>query len=155
MKDPFVDEVRKFRMEHTRQFNSNLHEICEDLRQFEASIGERVVSSPPRKLQPTRKSKKTYFIFFVTLLLLTGASISAENSEERKKLSEQRSGVLLEMHETRVRLLEEDPELKKIREKIMKLYRELALKLQKKGEMKELSEKLRDIEKKLAELEKE
>ena len=57
MKDPFVDEVRKSRMEHTRQFNSDLHLICEDLRRFESSLGDRVVTFEPRKIQPTRKPR--------------------------------------------------------------------------------------------------
>ena len=47
MKDPYVEEVRKHRMEHTRQFNSNLHLICEDLREFESC------------LRPTRASGKS------------------------------------------------------------------------------------------------
>ena len=58
MKDPFVEEVRKYRMEHTQQFNSDLHSICEDLRHFESSLGNRVVTLPPRKIQPTRKSRR-------------------------------------------------------------------------------------------------
>lgn len=58
MRDPFVDEVRKFRMEHTKQFHGNLHQICEDLRQFESSLGDRVVVLQPRKIQPTKKSKR-------------------------------------------------------------------------------------------------
>jgi len=58
MKDPFVAEVRKHRMEHTQQFNSDLHRICEDLRQFESSLGDRVVTLPPREIQPTKKSKR-------------------------------------------------------------------------------------------------
>jgi len=53
MKDPFVEEVRNFRMEHTQKFNSDLHMICEDLRQFESSFRERVVTLEPRKIQPT------------------------------------------------------------------------------------------------------
>lgn len=57
MKDPFVDEVRKYRMEHTRQFNSDLHLICEDLRQIESSLGDRVVTLPPRTIQ-RKKSKR-------------------------------------------------------------------------------------------------
>ena len=56
MKDPYVDEVRKYRMEHTRQFNSDLHLICEDLRKFESTLGERVVRLEPRPIQPSRKS---------------------------------------------------------------------------------------------------
>ena len=34
MKDPYVAEVRKYRLQHTKQFGSNLHLICEDLRQL-------------------------------------------------------------------------------------------------------------------------
>ncbi len=56
MKDPYVDEVRKHRMEHTRQFNSDLHLICEDLRKFESAFGERVVRLEPRRIQPPRES---------------------------------------------------------------------------------------------------
>lgn len=59
MRDPYVDEVRKFRMEHTKQFNSDLHLICEDLRKFESSLGDRVVTLQPRKIQPTRKSRRS------------------------------------------------------------------------------------------------
>jgi hypothetical protein len=58
MKDPYVEEVRKFRMEHTRQFNSDLHLICEDLRLFESTLGDRVVTLEPRKVRPTNKSKR-------------------------------------------------------------------------------------------------
>jgi hypothetical protein len=52
MKDPFVEEVRKHRLEHTRQFDSDLHRICEDLREFEASLGDRVVTLEPKKRRP-------------------------------------------------------------------------------------------------------
>jgi hypothetical protein len=56
MKDPYVDEVRKYRMEHTRQFNSDLHLICEDLRKLESALGDRVVRLEPKRIQPSRKS---------------------------------------------------------------------------------------------------
>jgi len=58
MKDPHVEEVRKHRMEHTRQFDFNLHLICEDLRKFEASLGERVVTLEPKKPRRARASRK-------------------------------------------------------------------------------------------------
>ncbi len=48
VKDPIVDDVRKYRIEHTRQFNSDLHEICEDLREFESTLGDRVVRLEPK-----------------------------------------------------------------------------------------------------------
>jgi hypothetical protein len=54
MKDPFVQEVRKFRMAHTQQFNADLHLICEDLRRFEVALGKRVVKLSPRRIQPTK-----------------------------------------------------------------------------------------------------
>lgn len=59
MKDPYVEEVRKHRMEHTRQFKSNLHLICKDLREFEASLGERVVTFEPKKIGPAKASRKS------------------------------------------------------------------------------------------------
>jgi hypothetical protein len=59
MKDPIVEEVRQHRMEHTRQFGSNLHQICEDLRKFESTLGERVVTLEPKKVRrPTSKREK-------------------------------------------------------------------------------------------------
>jgi hypothetical protein len=58
MKDPIVEEVREHRMEHTRQFGSNLHLICEDLRQFESTLGERVVSVEPKKTRRAPRREK-------------------------------------------------------------------------------------------------
>jgi hypothetical protein len=58
VKDPIVDEVRRYRIEHTREFNSDLHQICEDLRRFESTLGERVVRLERRRTQPTRKSER-------------------------------------------------------------------------------------------------
>lgn len=57
MRAPIVDEVRKHRIEHTRQLNSDLHQICEDLRKFESTLGDRIVTFEPKKTQPTRKAE--------------------------------------------------------------------------------------------------
>jgi hypothetical protein len=57
MKDPYVAEVRKYRMLHTKRFDSYLHLICEDLRNFERSLGHRVVTLDPRKILRTRKPR--------------------------------------------------------------------------------------------------
>ena len=59
MKDPFVGEVRKYRMEHTRRFNGDLHLICEDLRKLEASLGDRVVTLQPRRIQPKKRTRRS------------------------------------------------------------------------------------------------
>jgi hypothetical protein len=52
MKDPFVQEVRKYRMKHTQRFKADLHLICEDLRQYQNTLGDRVVTLEPRRIQP-------------------------------------------------------------------------------------------------------
>jgi hypothetical protein len=57
MKDPYVAEVRKYRMLHTRQFNYDLRLICEDLRDFESKLGVRVLTLTPRRIQRTRNSR--------------------------------------------------------------------------------------------------
>ncbi|PIX16012.1 hypothetical protein CO110_05405 [Candidatus Desantisbacteria bacterium CG_4_9_14_3_um_filter_40_11] len=38
MKDPFVTEVRKYRMEHTKKFNFNIHAICNDLMKYQEEL---------------------------------------------------------------------------------------------------------------------
>ena len=55
MKDPFVQEVREARIEHTRRFRADLRLICEDLRRFEATLGDRVVTLEPRRIPPARR----------------------------------------------------------------------------------------------------
>ena len=57
MKDPFVQEIRTFRMEHTEQFKSDIHMICEDLRRLESSLGDRVVTLKPRRIQPEKSRR--------------------------------------------------------------------------------------------------
>jgi len=38
MKDPFVTEIRKYRMKHTKKFNYDLHAICNDLRNYQDTL---------------------------------------------------------------------------------------------------------------------
>jgi hypothetical protein len=59
MKDPIVAEVRKHRMEHTRQFHGDLALICEDLRKLESGLGDRLVSPQPKRLPPKAQSAPT------------------------------------------------------------------------------------------------
>ena len=49
MKDPIVEKVRKYRMEHTRKFNGDLSAICRDLRIIQENSGHEVVRLAPRK----------------------------------------------------------------------------------------------------------
>ena len=59
MKDPFVAEIRKFRIEHTKQFGSDLHLICDDLRNIDRSLENRLTMLKPRILKQLKRSKPT------------------------------------------------------------------------------------------------
>ncbi|MEW6368497.1 MAG: hypothetical protein AB1714_28035 [Acidobacteriota bacterium] len=52
MKDLIVEEVRKYRMEHTRKFDGCLKAICEDLRAVQKTYGVKVVRLPARRMEP-------------------------------------------------------------------------------------------------------
>ena len=41
MKDPFVAEVRKYRLEHTKNFNFDVHAICENFRKYQEELYEK------------------------------------------------------------------------------------------------------------------
>jgi len=58
MKDMIVEEVRKYRMEHTLKFHGDISAICADLRDVQTISGYKVVRFPPRKIQPTRLSSR-------------------------------------------------------------------------------------------------
>lgn len=64
MKDPIVEEVRKYRMQHTRKFNGDLTAICANLRGIQGSLGYEIVRLAPKKyfrtttIGRTRKSPK-------------------------------------------------------------------------------------------------
>ena len=58
MKDPIVEEVRKYRMEHTRKFLGDLSAICADLRSIQNASGHEVVRLSPRRVDPTRASSR-------------------------------------------------------------------------------------------------
>jgi hypothetical protein len=49
--DPIVEEVRRYRLEHTRQFGGDLKLICEDLRRIQRDLGCQVVRRPPKLLR--------------------------------------------------------------------------------------------------------
>ena len=59
MNDPIVEEVRRYRMEHTRKCGGDLTRICEDLRRLQRESGYPVVRRPPKRIPPTRKTQET------------------------------------------------------------------------------------------------
>ncbi len=58
MKDPIVEEVRKHRMAHTREFRGDLSAICADLRSVQTASGHKIVRLAPTKPDPARASTR-------------------------------------------------------------------------------------------------
>jgi hypothetical protein len=56
MKDPIVEEVRKYRMQHTQKFRGDLAAICADLRSIQSESGHKVVRLQPRKPGPLHRA---------------------------------------------------------------------------------------------------
>jgi hypothetical protein len=56
MKDPIVEEVRRYRLEHTRRFHGDLAEILKDLQEIQRRSGHEVVRLPPRKPRRTERT---------------------------------------------------------------------------------------------------
>jgi hypothetical protein len=52
MIDPIVEEVRRYRMEHTRKFGGDLKRICEDLQRIQRESGLQVVRRAPNLMPP-------------------------------------------------------------------------------------------------------
>ncbi|MDR4497287.1 MAG: hypothetical protein MRK02_05085 [Candidatus Scalindua sp.] len=50
MKDPIVEEVRKFRDEHSKKFNYNLDAIWEDFKAHQLNCGHKIIRLQPKKL---------------------------------------------------------------------------------------------------------
>jgi hypothetical protein len=44
MKDPIVAEIHRYRAEHARRFNYDIHAICEDIRRSETKSGGKFVT---------------------------------------------------------------------------------------------------------------
>jgi hypothetical protein len=55
MRDPIVEEVRKWRMEHTRKFGGDLSAICADLRSIQEASGHEVIRLAPKKRRPPKR----------------------------------------------------------------------------------------------------
>lgn len=51
MKDPIVEEVRRPRDAHAKQFNYALDAICEDLPKREQASGQPTASLPPKRIK--------------------------------------------------------------------------------------------------------
>jgi len=99
---------------------------------------------------------KYYLAIFATALAFflsyADEKKNVQSSEEYDKLVEEQKANELKMLELRIKLIKEDPELDALHRKIMSLHKELALKLDKKDEMKKLLEKKKNIENEIEKL---
>ena len=51
-RDPIVEEVRRHRQEYAARFRNDLKAICRDLREKQKKSGRRIVSLPPKRIEP-------------------------------------------------------------------------------------------------------
>lgn len=58
MIDPIVEEVRKAGQAYIDSFNGDLKAVCEDLRRRSEQAGRRVVSRPPRRIEPVAATRQ-------------------------------------------------------------------------------------------------
>ena len=58
MTDTIVEEIRKFRDAYAREFNFDLHAMCEDLRRKQERSGAKVVSLPKRPARLNRRDEE-------------------------------------------------------------------------------------------------
>jgi hypothetical protein len=59
MKDPIIEEVRKYRRDHTGKFRGNLSAICAELRRIQDTSGHEVVRLSPRKKEVSTPRAKS------------------------------------------------------------------------------------------------
>ena len=52
MRDSIVEEVRKAREEYVAEHNYDLRSIYKDLKEQEGKSGHKVVSLPPKRIEP-------------------------------------------------------------------------------------------------------
>jgi hypothetical protein len=58
MRDPIVEEVRRARDAHAKQFNYDLDAIVEDLKKREKELGLATVSLPPKRMGRKKKTAR-------------------------------------------------------------------------------------------------
>ncbi len=60
MKDPIVEEIRKYRLEHAQRFQFDLGKICADIRKIQQKCGHPVVNFKPKPVQSGASSRAEY-----------------------------------------------------------------------------------------------
>ncbi|GEM_PF-3637584 len=95
---------------------------------------------------------RKYFLMTAGVFVLCALFVLAETASEKfESLKKKRADVAMQLYNRRLKLIEDDPKLKELHEKILSMHKELALRLENDREVIELSTRLRDID---AEIEK-
>ena len=90
---------------------------------------------------------RKYLPLTVAVFILCGLFVYAETvTEKLDTLKKKRTELAMQMYNRRMKLIEEDPKLKEIHDKIMALHKELALRLNNDGELIELGIQVKDID---------
>ncbi len=90
---------------------------------------------------------RKYLLITAGVFILGGLFVFAETAAEKMDgLKKKRAEAGMQLYNRRLKLIEEDPKLKEIHEKIMTLHKELALKLENDREIIELTTQIRDID---------
>ncbi len=92
--------------------------------------------------------QKNLLIIFICCSAMLCLGQEDIDKKEQELLAQEKK-IAKEMFEARVKLLEKDPHLKKIHDKIMELHKELALMLDRKKEMRVLIDKMKKVKKSL------
>ena len=90
---------------------------------------------------------KKYLVMTVAIFVLCGLFVYAETTSEKlDTLKKKRTELAMQMFNRRIKLIEEDPKLKEIHDKIMTLHKELAIRLDNDRELVELGIQVKDID---------
>ncbi|HBC87468.1 MAG TPA: hypothetical protein DCZ94_10980 [Lentisphaeria bacterium] len=90
---------------------------------------------------------KKYLLMTAGAFILFGLFVLAETASEKiDGLKKKRAEAAMQLYNRRIKIIEDDPKLKEIHDKIMSLHKELALRLENDREVIELSTRIRDID---------
>lgn len=97
---------------------------------------------------------KKYLLLFSGVFLFSVCYLNGGNSEKLRELEKERSKLSVEMHNKRVELIKENPDLKEMHKKIMALHKELTLWLDQHEKMRELVERAKQLDMEIEKLSK-
>ncbi len=90
---------------------------------------------------------KKYLLVTVAVFVLCGLFVYAETASDKlDALKKKRTELAMQMFNRRIKMIEEDPKLKEIHDKIMALHKELAIRIDNDRELIELTIQLKDID---------